>query len=181
MLLHVGNHYQVKGHDALLRMFSSLRAVDATLVIIGGPPRGGRSCWETCQRAAARDGRVRLLSGLCRREVVAAYREADVVLLTSRFEVAPLTLVEAMAAGVPFVSYNVGNATELAGGLVVNTAEEMARILRDLLEDHDRRRRLGEEGRQAHRHMFEWERIIDRYEEFYSRVWATARSSRGIR
>jgi len=168
LLLHVGNHYLVKGHDDLIRIARALRDLDVTLVIIGEPGSGWRGCWAACEEAARGDERLRLLRGLPRAEVVAAFREADVFLLASRFEAAPLVLVEAMAAGIPFVSYDVGNARELAGGIVVGWRRAMAEAVRDLLGDPARRHELGERGREMQRHDLEWERLIDRYEAFYT-------------
>lgn len=167
VLLHVGNHYPVKGHRDLLRVLDSLRDLDVVLVLIGEDGGGWRSCWNSCLKAARRDPRIVLLRGVPREHVVAAFREADVVLLPSRFEAAPLVLVEAMAAGVPFVAYDVGNARELGGGLVVEGARAMADALRALLTDEERRRTLGKTGKDIQKRTQEWEGIVDQYERFY--------------
>ncbi len=167
LLLHVGNHYKVKGHGDLLELMGDLRDLDAALVIIGSAPSAGRSCWTSCAAAAGRDPRVRLLAGLPREEVVAAFREADLVLLPSRFEAASLVLVEAMAAGVPFVAYDVGNARELPGGVVVRDRTELRRAVRHMLVDEAERRALGEAGRSYQRRHLEWDGIVAEYERLY--------------
>lgn len=170
MLLHVGNHYRVKRHRHLTRVMHALRDVDATLVLIGEAASGGRGCWDQCCRAAARNPRLRLLRGLPRAEVVAAYREADLFLLTSAFEVAPLVLVEAMAGGLPFVSYAVGNVSDLAGGVIVRGTEPMAQAVRSLLADEGRRQALGRAGQDMQRRALEWDRVVDRYEALYTQL-----------
>jgi len=176
MLLHVGNHYRIKGHRDLMLIPNLVRGLDVTLVVIGDDAGGARSCWAACSRAARRDSGVSLLSGVPRQEVVAAFSEADLLLLTSGFEVAPLVLVEAMAAGVPFVSYDVGNARELAGGLVVAGRKAMGGAVRVLLEDQDQRRALSRAGRAQARGL-EWETIIDRYEALYAGIVDRKRSA----
>jgi len=172
LLLHVGNHYKVKGHGDLLGLMRDLRDMDVALVIIGSAPSAGRSCWTACAAAAQRDPRVRLLAGLPREEVVAAFREADLVLLPSRFEAASLVLVEAMAAGVPFVAYDVGNARELPGGVVVRDRAAMRRAVRHLLADEVERRALGEVGRAYQRHHLEWDSIVAEYDRLYVSLMA---------
>lgn len=167
LLLHVGNHYKVKGHEDLLGLMRDLQDLDATLVIIGSAPSAGRSCWAACAAAAQRSPRIRLLAGLPREGVVAAFREADVVLLPSRFEAASLVLVEAMAAGVPFVAYDVGNARELPGGVVVPDRAALRLAVRHLLTDEAERRALGEAGQAYQRQHLEWNRIVAEYERLY--------------
>ncbi len=170
MLLHVGNHHNVKGHRDLIRLLDTLHDLDVTLVLIGEGASGGRSCWDACARAARRDDRLRLLHSLPRSDVVAAFREGDLFLLPSRFEAAPLVLVEAMAGGLPFVSYDVGNAGELAGGVVVRGFRQMTAAVRTLLNDGSRREVLGRAGREMQRRALEWEHLIDRYEAFYAQL-----------
>ncbi|MDR7485172.1 MAG: glycosyltransferase family 4 protein [Armatimonadota bacterium] len=168
LLLHVGNHYRVKGHGDLARVLRALAGRDVAMVIIGDDPGGARSCWRTCLAAARRDRRLVLLRQVPRSDVVTAFCAADLVLLTSRFEAAPLVLVEAMAAGVPFVSYDVGNARALEGGQVVAGPEAMAAAVADLLGDDARRRALGDAGRNHQRRALEWETIVGQYETLYA-------------
>jgi len=168
VLLSVGNHYRVKGHEDLMQVMRLLGDLDACLVVIGEDPGGRRSCWKSCGNASSRDPRILILKSVPRTDLVAAYRAADLFLLTSHFEVAPLVLVEAMAAGCPFISYAVGNASELDGGLVVRGPKMMAERVRALLQDDQERRRLGERGKAFQRSFLEWEAIIDQYEHLYT-------------
>ncbi len=177
LLLHVGNHHRVKGHSDLLRVLNELQGLDAAVVIIGEDPGGWGRCWEACARAARREPRFVSLRHLSRTDVVSAFLDADLVLLPSRFEAAPLVLVEAMAAGVPFVSYDVGNARTLPGGIVVRGPGEMARAVRDLLADEAGRRALGRAGQEFHRRTLEWDLIVGQYEALYASLAARRRSA----
>jgi len=109
-----------------------------------------------------------MLRGIPRSDLVAAYRAADLFLLTSQFEVAPLVLIEAMAASCPFISYAVGNALELEGGLVVRGPKMMAETVNTLLRDDRDRQQLGARGKAFQRRFLEWDAIIDRYEQLYT-------------
>jgi glycosyltransferase involved in cell wall biosynthesis len=168
LLLHVGNHHHVKGHRDLRRVLDVLRGQDVALVIIGEDPGGWASCWEACERAADVDPRLVLRRGVPREDVVAAFLDADVVLLPSRFEAAPLVLVEAMAAGVPFVAYDVGNARMLPGGLVVGGPADMADAVGGLLLDESRRRALGKAGEDFQRRALNWDTIVEQYEALFT-------------
>jgi glycosyltransferase involved in cell wall biosynthesis len=172
LVLHVGNHHRVKGHADLLRVLHALQESDATLVVIGEDPGGWGSCWDACARAARLEPRFVVLRGIPRIDVVSAFHDADVVLLPSAFEAAPLVLVEAMAAGVPFVSYDVGNARGLPGGLVARGPAEMADAVRGLLADEERRRALGRAGQEFQRRALEWDRIVQQYETLFASLVA---------
>jgi glycosyltransferase involved in cell wall biosynthesis len=81
-----------------------------------------------------------------------------------------LVIVEAMAAGRPFIAFPAGNIAELPGGIVVSGVEEMAARATELLNDPNARESLGAEGRAAHHSRYEWEAVVDQYEDLYSRL-----------
>jgi glycosyltransferase involved in cell wall biosynthesis len=55
----------------------------------------------------------------------------------------------------------------------------MATSVRSLLTDESRRRELGRLGREMQRRDLEWERLIDRYDDFYAVLADQRRASRG--
>ena len=57
------------------------------------------------------------------RDMKPIWAAADVVLLTSRNEGTPASLIEAMAAGKPFISTAVGGVLDLAKGPVTEKSE----------------------------------------------------------
>jgi len=62
------------------------------------------------------------------RERTVEYLEgATLFLHSSLLEVFPVVIIESMAKGVPFVSTDVGNISDLSGGRVVQNVDEMAR------------------------------------------------------
>lgn len=61
-----------------------------------------------------------LLVDIPRSDTIQAFRESSVFAFPSQIEVAPLVVLEAMAAGLPWVSLNVGNVPTLDGGFVIN-------------------------------------------------------------
>jgi len=171
MVLAVGNHFRNKGHARIIEAFHLMKRKDTTLVIIGRDiaPRL-RSCWRSCQRAYA--GKVVLVQSAPRCDVSAAFAAADVFVSGSYFEVFPLVLLESMASQTPFVSFSAGNAAQLAGGVIVNSAREMATGTQRLLDCKALRGKLGCEGKQQQEQKFEWETVVDQYESLYQSLLA---------
>jgi glycosyltransferase involved in cell wall biosynthesis len=193
LLLTVGGHTGLKGHAQSIAAF---RAADRTrggaLAIVGNTPTGP-GCLTLCRARAAATrvlgrGRRALLLDPPRPSVLDAYADADLFVFCSMVECSPLVLFEAMAAGLPFVSVDVGNAAEIAewsgsgvivpsprrdNGLVDADTAAVARAVDELLADPDRRREMGERGRRAWEERFTWDAATDRYEQLYERLVAT--------
>jgi glycosyltransferase involved in cell wall biosynthesis len=58
---------------------------------------------------------------------------------------------------------------------VVNSSAEMAETIGMLLQDRDRRRRLGETGRMRIAEKHSWDVITDQYERLYYQVTSKPR------
>jgi L-malate glycosyltransferase len=191
LLLTVGGHTAEKGHALAIEALRRLSVQRVALIVAGNNPLG-IGCRYSCPARAARANvlslarkRVLLLK-LPREEVVTAYRAADLFLLGSAIECSPLVLFEAMAAGTPFVTLDVGNAAEIvrwsegagrllptqprARGRVTGRPTDMAAAIDELLADESERRRMGEAGRQAWEQRFTWSKIADRYEQLYAQL-----------
>lgn len=174
LILSVSNHYHLKGHAQTIRAFKAARLEDADLVIIGEGTRNPRgSCLPQCRTKALLDRRIRILSGLSRAEVVSAYKDADAFLFTSEVECAPLVIYESMAAGIPFVSTDVGNVRDHEShGVVVDDRSQLGDELGRLLEDEARRKDLGSSGKAAWKKAHTWDIVTDLYERLYRRLAA---------
>jgi glycosyltransferase involved in cell wall biosynthesis len=169
----VGSHVLSKGHAQFARAIRALaRERDLSGVIVA-PPRRGLDLLRGCQlvcRARASAQPLRLIDGSPAGAVAATVAAAEVFLFTSRVECAPLVILEAMAAGTPWVSYDVGNVSELAGGVVVASFEELLQAAREILDGQ--RPELAGEGRAAWEADHRWERIVARYESVFEELIA---------
>jgi spore coat protein SA len=104
----------------------------------------------------------------------------------------PLTLYEAMAAGLPVVATRVGGQPEDGRtGLIVNSNDPaaLARSIIRVLEDDSARAAMGEAGRRRARASFTWQHVADKLLGLYEQladhhpataekvVWSTVKAS----
>jgi len=141
----------IKGHDTLLAAWAGIatRLPRAVLLLAGeGPLR--QELQERCRQFGISNS-VRFLGHV--RDVSSVYSRADVVVLASRSEGMPLSVLEAYAFGVPVVGTAIPGVAEVVeeggSGLLVRPEDpaELERALEALLLDPDRRRRMGKQGR----------------------------------
>jgi glycosyltransferase involved in cell wall biosynthesis len=104
------------------------------------------------------------------------YAAADAVVVTSRWEGAPLVVLEAMRAGLPVVAYDIGGVGEqvqdgITGYIVEpGNAEALAGRLRELAQRPDLAQRMGGAARRRFLDRFAFGRMIARIEETYTQV-----------
>jgi glycosyltransferase involved in cell wall biosynthesis len=129
---------------------------------------------QACRTAIARRGlqdQVRLLGE--RSDVAALLAEADVGVLTSRFEALPVALLEYMAAGLPVVVTDVGDCGATVrgagGGLAIASGDVdgFAEQIEVLAVDGDRRRAWGSANREYVRQHHSVEAMVRRVELVY--------------
>ncbi len=106
---------RTKGPDLLAAAIGARPGLQVRLDVHGIDQSGGASAAGAClARAAAADGRVRLLPSLPASEVVAAMAGYDLIAVPSRWqETGPLVVLEAFAAGTPVLGARLGGVAEL--------------------------------------------------------------------
>ena len=158
-VLYVGLLTPRKGVLDLIEASRTLAAqgVQHELCLLGGTPDEGPDAAAPVLEAA--DGTARLLGTRPPEDMPQAYAEADVFCLPSWWEAMPLSVLEAMAAGLPVVATDVGDVSRIVtaecGTVVpVRSPQPLAEALRPLLEDVATRRRMGDAARERARSQF---------------------------
>jgi D-inositol-3-phosphate glycosyltransferase len=178
-ILTVGRLIPRKGYDDLIRVVAALPGVE--LVVVGGPPTGTAVDpeWLRLHELARRLGvadRVTLVGDVPHAVMPAWYRSADVVACTPWYEPFGLTPLEAMACGVPVVTYAVGGLRDSVvngiTGLQVEPGDVCSLIaaVGELLGDGERRRRYGRAGLARVRTRYSWDHIAAQMSEVYARI-----------
>jgi glycosyltransferase involved in cell wall biosynthesis len=169
VVVYVGRLTGIKRPDRLLDVARAVcRAVpDARFLVCGDG--------DLRESAAAEDlgDRLRLLGW--RADVETVYAAADVVLLTSDNEGAPVSLIEAGLAGRPAVATRVGGVPdviqdEITGLLAAPDVQELADHTVRLLRDEGLRLRMGERARHWTADRFGAERLVADTHELYARI-----------
>jgi glycosyltransferase involved in cell wall biosynthesis len=167
----VGRLTAIKQHRLFLEAAAIVAARDprAVFLIVGDGELRGEL--ESRARALAIEARVRFLGW--RRDLAHVYAATDVFLLTSRNEGTPVALIESLAAGVPGVSTDVGGVRDVITGDEVGLlapfgdAQALADRVLTLLGDPDRRRRMGDRGRQSVTARYTLDRLVNEVERLY--------------
>jgi glycosyltransferase involved in cell wall biosynthesis len=170
----VARHHPVKDQPTLLRGFASAAGdlPDVDLLLAGDGPQ--RPELEALAAALGLRDRVKFLG--VRADVPDLLRAADVFALTSVSEAASLTLLEAMATGLPVVVTAVGGNPEIVrdgrDGLLVprGVAAAVSAALRRMFADPGLAGRMGAAGRQRVRDRFRLDRTVAAYHRLYRRL-----------
>ena len=173
-IIHVARHHPVKDQPTLLRGFAAavadLPRVD--LLMVGDGPL--RAELENLAVELRVPGRVKFLG--IRDDIPDLMRAADVFALTSLSEAASLTLLEAMASGLPAVVTAVGGNPEIVRhereGLLFPRGDVAgcAASFRRLFAEPGLADRLGVAGRARAVERYQLSRTVDEYDNLYRRL-----------
>ncbi len=184
------NLLPVKGHRYLLEAMALLQDEPVELWL------AGQGELENALREQAThlqlNDRVRFMGQLPHEQLLRLYQEGevDVVVLPSLdlggglHEGIPVSLMEAMAHGLPVVSTRTGGIPELldgGAGVLVPPADALALAdaLRSLHTEPSTRRALGRAGREAVVGRFSIARVVDRLEALWQEMSPTTQASHG--
>jgi glycosyltransferase involved in cell wall biosynthesis len=171
LLLAVGRLNVYKGFDGLIAVFTNLASKHPywDLVILGEGPQ--KTKLENQVRAAKLEKRV-FFPG-CAGNIGEWYEQANLYVMTSRFEGFPNTLIEALAYGLPAVSFDCDTGPRdiirpEVDGLLVSPGDLVAleNALHRLMGDGVLRQRFSERAVEA-RDRFSIERIAGMWEQLF--------------
>ncbi len=164
-LICVSNYSERKNQEYLLRALRKCRNRNkCRLTLIGSEKNRYCRYLLHLREKNYSDLDVAILYGLSREESAAYILNADIFLLGSTWEAYPVSLIEAMASSVPFISTDVGCVSCLPGGVVVKNEDEMAYWTDLLIENRELRKKIGEAGREYSRSYAAIEKKVDQLE-----------------
>lgn len=173
LLIFSGGEWARKGLEDALRGFARLDRPTCQFFVAGDD--ADRERYQSIVRDLGIADRV--IFGGFRRDVATAMAAADVFLFPSWYEAFSLATIEAAACGLPVVATRI-NGTEdfiepgVTGEFVERDAEQMAGVLRRLVDNTSLRREMGENARRLVEQRYTWERVSELTERAYGEYLA---------
>ncbi len=171
VVLFLGGDWPRKGLAQSIEALSLLAGSEATLLVVGS---GNMATYRNLAKRCRIEDRV-IFTGQTG-EAWRYYAASDVFLLPSLYEPFGLSILEAMASGLPVLASRNCGAAELIhdgiDGLLIQNPRDVPAIsamLGGLLRDGDLIVRLGRQARRAALH-YHWDRVARETEEVYERV-----------
>jgi glycosyltransferase involved in cell wall biosynthesis len=155
----------MKGIATLLEAFAKLRTErDVELVLVSKPQPGGRT-EQMVDRLGIGDS-VRFVHGVSDAELVELMGSAGIACVPSLYEGFSLPTAELMACATPLVVSRAGAIPEVVGDdgecadlVTPGDVGELEQALERMLDDPDRRARMGAAGRRRVQELFSWRAV----------------------
>jgi glycosyltransferase involved in cell wall biosynthesis len=183
VFVHVGRFAAVKNHEMLVAAFAQLvgqQPLPTELWLVGDGEL--REAVQHQVRALGIESRVRFLG--VRSDIPDLLRAADVFVFPSRWEGNPLSVMEAMAAGLPVVATAVGGVPELvedgASGILVPNEDlhGLVAAMQRMAQNPDLREQMGHAARCRAVERFDIRQTVRAYEALYEELLQRRRPNR---
>ena len=148
-ILCIANYISNKSQIDVLHAFENMKDKECSLIFIGSNETDYYHKLETeIKNTPGLSNRVKALTHIDRNVFPALIKGAKMFVMASKHEEYPVSLVEAMAVGTPFVSTNAGCARILPGGVVVDNRDDLSLYMDMVNSMPELRSRLGLRGKQ---------------------------------
>lgn len=126
-----------------------------------------------------------LVTNFPRQELIQAYMASDLFVFASNIEYSPLVLFESAAAGIPFLSVDVGNAEEIAkwtqSGEICPSEKDskgytrvspivLAEKMAEMMYDLPKLKEMGDRAKFNWSEHFTWKKIVIQYEQIFQNL-----------
>ncbi|MCH2195586.1 glycosyltransferase family 4 protein [Kordia sp.] len=167
-LLWVRSFAEIYNPQLAIRVLHGLQlnGVDASLCMVG--PRKDDSFEKTQQLAKELDVEVTFTGRLSKEDWISLSEDYDIFINTTKFDNTPVSLIEAMALGIPIVSTNVGGIPYLINdqkdGILVNPNNpiEMIFHIKKLVTTPEIAQQLSQNARKK-AESFDWEIVKEQW------------------
>ncbi|MFH2106766.1 MAG: glycosyltransferase family 4 protein [Candidatus Micrarchaeota archaeon] len=174
--LFVGRLEEVKNIWTLLKAFESLYSHGTRIELwIAGSGGMENELKNYCRGRSEYLQTVKFLGNVEKEELPKIYSQCDFFVLPSFSEGMPLTLLEAMASGLPFIVSDIPSLSAIAngskGGIIFETRDpkDLAEKMKQMIKGKNR---LGPNGREYVEKKFSWEKTVRQIEKVYAEVEA---------
>lgn len=148
-ILCIANYIPNKGQLDIVKAFANIKDNNYALVCIGSSKNEYyERVLNEVNRISHNYGKeIHLLTGINREYFPSIISHASLFVMGSGHEEYPVSLIEAMACGTPFVSTDAGNARILPGGITVTNRSELSDFMDAVVSNRELGQRLGSQGK----------------------------------
>ena len=147
-VVNISNYSDRKNQLLLLKSYKLAGLKNISLVLIGSSENSyQKKCLKFANKLNEEGFDIHILHNIDRKFFPSIIYHADLFTMTSKWEEYPVSLVEAMAVGTPFLCTPVGNAHILPGGITSRNNGEIPSLLRNLLSNSNLLSRLAKQGK----------------------------------
>jgi starch synthase len=174
ILLFIGNHTGNKGLDTVIRVASCLS--QPATVVIGGKLLSPEEPLEWRRKIPpANNVEIIFTDFLTLTEQRALYNLSTILLFPSLADTLPLTILEAMASGLPVIAYDTGGISyqlENNSGIVIKHGnfQEFHESVQMMLDDQKLREKISENAKKRQEQFFSWHIAADKTLEIYKKM-----------
>ena len=169
----VGRLAPIKNHDLFLKCASVINEKTSKKVVyfIVGGGEEFTSIEEKVNALKAKGIDIRMTSWI--KDINTFNAGMDILCLTSKNEGTPVSLIEAQAAGIPFVSTKVGGIKDIVsenntGYLVdLNDSDAFIEKLLHLIENENKRQEMSQKGWSFVQEKFQYKTLIAKTDSYY--------------
>ncbi len=174
LVLCIANYSLRKNQELAIKAFCEACVAGSTLVCIGSESNEYyyrlKGLLDETYLKKEKKIKVMLLSNIPRSEILSAYVDSDIVLLTAKAETQPIVLIESMAYGKPWIATVSGCISTMEGGIPVNSMEEIVAALQHLMTNPAAAEILGKKGKAAYESRYSpsvvkqlWKKLIEEF------------------
>lgn len=182
-LLYVGRMEKYKGVEALLRAFSKIAEAHSNLRLVYVGRGSYKERMKFLVHKSKLEERVHFFENVTDEELEAIYQTADIFVTLPQHETFGISVVEAMAHGLPVIASKVGELSRIVKhgktGFLLDfppNVESLAQLIKSLIANSDFSREIGRSARKDVLSKFSWSRSVQDLIRLYERISQEAES-----
>ena len=162
-----------KNQISIIKSYINANIKNSLLILIGND---GREYYKLLlkEKKKIRDKNIskniKIFYNLSRNETIEYLRKSDIFIMASTWEAYPISILESLAMGIPFISTKVGILPYLPGGVIAKNEKKMSHLMIKFYTNKNFIKKLSFEGRIFAKKKFNVRNKLDFLDEKLSKI-----------